>query len=108
MPHAHTSLALSHREHTNQGVCSGGCKGSAADTVGVTEFDTVNGKFVGEHNSKANNGCVPFSSPDGRTIVLAPYDGGATVRVLKAGANGAASVGPCPRARCRRRATPPC
>jgi len=74
------------------GVCSGGCKGSVADTVGVAEFDTVNGKFVGEHNSVAGNGCIPFASPDGRTVVLAPYDGGATVRVLRAGANGAPST----------------
>ena len=78
---------------STQGVCSSSCKGSKADTVGVAEFDTVSGKFIGEHNSKANNGCVPFSSPDGGTIVLAPYDGGETVRVLKAGENGKTSVG---------------
>jgi len=80
------------KEEEQMGACSGSCKGSTADTVGVAEFDTVNGKFVGEHNSKAGNGCVPFTSPDGKTIVLAPYDGGETVRVLKAGSNGAASA----------------
>jgi len=79
-------------DQMQDGVCSGGCKGSVADTVGVIEFDTVNGKFVGEHNSKAGNGVIPFSSPDGSHIMLAPYDGGKTARILKVGRNGAAST----------------
>jgi len=79
-------------DELQDGACSGTCKGSKADTIGVAEFDTVGGTFVGEHNSAAGNGCVPLSSPDGKTIVLAPFDGGKTARVLKAGKNGEAST----------------
>mmetsp|Transcript_33212 Transcript_33212/g.79330 ORF Transcript_33212/g.79330 Transcript_33212/m.79330 type:complete len:457 (-) Transcript_33212:675-2045(-) len=73
------------------GTCSSGCKGSAADTIGVVEFDTVKEVFVGNHNSVAGNGGVPKSAPDGKTIALLPFDGGATLRVLKTGQNGAES-----------------
>ncbi len=67
------------------GVCSGGCEGSVADTIGVVEFDTVSRKFVAEH-------AYPATSPDGEYILLLPNDGGKNVRVLKTGDNGAASV----------------
>jgi len=79
-------------DQMQNGTCSNSCKGSAADTIGVTEFDTVGNVFVGNHNSLANNGCVPKGSPDGKTVVLLPYDGGATVRVLRTGENGEAST----------------
>jgi len=79
-------------DQMQNGTCSNSCKGSAADTIGVTEFDTVGNAFVGNHNSLANNGCVPKGSPDGKTVVLLPYDGGATVRVLRTGENGEAST----------------
>jgi hypothetical protein len=76
------------------GVCSGGCEGSRADTLGVVEFDTVNKVFVGNHNIKEGTGwgADPVSSPDGKWIVLLGNDGGQYVRVLEAGKNGESSV----------------
>jgi len=75
------------------GVCSGGCEGSRADTLGVVEFDTVNKVFVGNHNIKEGTGwgADPVSSPDGKWIVLLANDGGQYVRVLEAGKNGESS-----------------
>merc|ERR1712207_81691 len=68
--------------------CGRGCEGSEADTIGVMEFDTVSGQFIGSHNSLKGNGVSPLTSPDGKYIVLLPYDGGETVRLLMAGTNG--------------------
>lgn len=76
------------------GVCSGGCEGSRADTLGVVEFDTVNKVFVGNHNIKEGTGwgADPVASPDGKWIVLLGNDGGQYVRLLQAGKNGESSV----------------
>lgn len=76
------------------GVCSGGCEGSPADTIGVVEFDTVNKVFVDNHNILEGTGwgADPVASPDGKWIVLLPNDGGQYVRVLEAGKNGESSV----------------
>merc|ERR1712176_450209 len=68
--------------------CGRSCEGSEADTIGVMEFDTVSGQFIGSHNSLKGNGVSPLTSPDGKYIVLLPYDGGETVRLLMAGTNG--------------------
>merc|ERR1712176_1001829 len=68
--------------------CGRSCEGSEADTLGVMEFDTVSGQFIGSHNSLKGNGVSPLTSPDGKYIVLLPYDGGETVRLLMAGTNG--------------------
>jgi len=75
------------------GVCSGGCEGSSADTIGVVEFDTVNKDFVDNHNILEGTGwgADPVASPDGKWIVLLPNDGGQYVRVLEAGKNGESS-----------------
>ena len=77
-----------------QGVCSGGCEGSPADTIGVAEFDTVNKEFVAQHNIKAGTGfgADPVSAPDGKHILLLPNDGGQYIRVLRPGGNGQPSV----------------
>uniref|UniRef100_A0A7S3QDE8 Uncharacterized protein n=2 Tax=Eukaryota TaxID=2759 RepID=A0A7S3QDE8_9STRA len=76
------------------GVCGSGCEGSVADTIGVYEFDTINKKFVTNHNIKSGTGfgADPVSSPDGKWILLLPNDGGQYVRVLKAGGNGSSST----------------
>ena len=58
-------------DEMQDGICSSGCKGSAADTIGVVEFDTVKEVFVGNHNSEAGNGGVPKSAPDGKVRLLA-------------------------------------
>lgn len=75
------------------GVCSGGCEGTRADTIGVVEFDTVNKVFVDNHNIKEGTGwgADPVSSPDGKWIVLLGNDGGQYVRLLQAGTNGESS-----------------
>jgi len=81
-------------ETEQDGVCSGGCEGSRADTIGVAEFDTVNKVFIANHNIKEGTGfgADPVTSPDGKHILLLPNDGGQNVRVLRAGQNGQASV----------------
>lgn len=73
------------------GTCGSGCEGSAADP-GVFEFDTVSKTFLGFHNGPAENGATPYASPDGKYVMLTTHDGGATTRILKAGANGEAST----------------
>jgi len=85
-PHASPDLQV--------GVCSSGCEGSAADTIGAIEFDTVSKTFVAEHNINeyVGYGCDPVASPDGEHILLFGNDGGQYVRVLAAGANGEAST----------------
>jgi len=77
------------------GVCSGGCEGSPADTIGVVEFDTVNKVFIDNHNIKEGTGwgANPVASPDGKWIVLLGNDGGQNIRVLQAGKNGQSSGG---------------
>lgn len=75
------------------GVCSGGCEGSRADTIGVYEFDTVNKVLVDSHNIKEGTGwgADPVASPDGKWIVLMGNDGGQNVRIMQAGKNGESS-----------------
>ena len=46
------------------GMC-GRCDGSAADTIGVVEFDTNQDQIVGTHLMKEGFGGDPFASPDG-------------------------------------------
>lgn len=77
------------------GVCSGGCEGSRADTIGVVEFDTVNKVFVDNHNIKEGTGwgADPVASPDGKWIVLLGNDGGQNVRLMQASKNGESSGG---------------
>jgi len=79
---------------TQPGVCSSGCEGSKADTIGVYEFDPKSETFVGNHNILEGTGfgADPYVSPDGKYILLAPNDGGQNVRVLETGANGEKSV----------------
>jgi len=85
-PHASPDLQV--------GVCSSGCEGSAADTIGAIEFDTISKTFVAEHNilDGTGYGCDPVASPDGRWILLFGNDGGQYVRLLATGANGEAST----------------
>mmetsp|Transcript_29505 Transcript_29505/g.45272 ORF Transcript_29505/g.45272 Transcript_29505/m.45272 type:complete len:533 (+) Transcript_29505:710-2308(+) len=75
------------------GVCSSGCEGSRADTIGVVEFDTVNKVFVDNHNIKEGTGwgADPVSSPDGKWIVLLGNDGGKNIRLMQPGKNGESS-----------------
>jgi len=55
------------------------------------EFDTMADQFVGSYNSLKGNGVSPMVSPDGKYIVLLPFDGGETVRILMAGKTGEVS-----------------
>lgn len=74
------------------GTCGVSCEGSAADTLGVLEFDTVSETFIGSHSPLVGFGATPQASPDGKYIVLFANDGGKNLRVLKAGSNGALST----------------
>lgn len=80
--------------NAQNGTCGNSCEGSAADTIGVVEFDTVSKTFVAEHNIKSGTGwgADPVASPDGEHILLLPNDGGQNIRLIKPGANGQASV----------------
>lgn len=76
------------------GVCSSGCEGSPADTIGVVEFDTVNKVIVDNHNIKDGTGwgADPVASPDGKWIVLLGNDGGQYIRLMQPAGNGESSV----------------
>lgn len=78
------------------GVCGSSCEGSAADTIGVHEFDTVTKTIVGSLNIDPANGfgALPVTSPDGDFVLLFGNDGGKAVRVLLAGNTGEKSVSP--------------
>jgi len=75
------------------GYCSTNCKGTKADP-GVQEFDTVSKKFIQaiNCNPSAGYGGTPLGSPSGETVLLFPYDGGKTVRVITPQENGAPST----------------
>lgn len=79
-------------DETQEGICGGSCEGSSADTIGVFEFDTTSKTFIANHNGVKNNGATAIVTSDGKYIILGTHDGGETVRVLKAGANGEPSV----------------
>ena len=75
-----------------QGQC-GRCDGVAGvDTLGVYEFDTINERIVGNHVMPSGLGGDPFSSPDGKYIVLVGRNGGEKLRFLRTGSNGQRSV----------------
>ena len=80
------------RGQTLPGQC-GRCDGVAGvDTLGVYEFDTVSETFVGNHLMPSGVGGDPFSSPDGKFIVLVGRNGGEKLRFLRTGSNGEPSV----------------
>jgi hypothetical protein len=74
------------------GTCGVSCEGSAADTLGVLEFDTVSEEFVANHSPLVGFGATPEASPDCQHIVLFANDGGKNLRVLKAANNGVPST----------------
>lgn len=72
-----------------EGQCGRHCQGGPQDTIGVIEFDTKTSTIVGTHNFVGSAPVyAPFSSPDGKYIVMFGLDGGQTVEILEAGANG--------------------
>mmetsp|Transcript_46561 Transcript_46561/g.54414 ORF Transcript_46561/g.54414 Transcript_46561/m.54414 type:complete len:587 (+) Transcript_46561:43-1803(+) len=72
------------------GVCSSGCEGSKADTIGAYEVDTVSLQVVGNHNIEDTSGfgCDPVASPDGKFIVLLGNNAGKSVRIITPNGNG--------------------
>jgi len=75
-----------------EGQCGKHCRGGPTDNIGVIEFDTNSDSIVGTHAFVGSAPVyAPFSSPDGKYIVLFGLDGGKKVEILKAGASGAKS-----------------
>ncbi|KAL3915280.1 MAG: hypothetical protein SGILL_005727, partial [Bacillariaceae sp.] len=74
------------------GTCGRDCSGTAADTVGVYEFDPATQQVVATHVMAEGMGGDPYPSPDGKHIVMLGKNGGKTVRVLKAGSQGQPST----------------
>jgi len=75
------------------GRCGTSCSGSAADLLGVVEFDTQTNSIVGNHFTKDGAGARARVSPNGELIFLLqdkPVDG--NTRVLRAGKNGEPST----------------
>lgn len=67
--------------------------GTAADSIGVYEFNTLTDTVVGTHKFVGGAAIdAPFTSPDGEHVVLFGMNGGRTVEILKAGPNGQKSV----------------
>lgn len=75
-----------------QGQCGYGCDGTSVDTLGVIEFDTRTDTIIGNHRMPDGIGGDPFSSPDGRFIVLIARNGGEVIRVLAPGGSGEKST----------------
>lgn len=75
-----------------EGQCGRHCQGGVTDNIGVLEFDTRTEKIVGTHNFVGDAPVhEPFSSPDGKHIVMFGLNGGRKVEILKAGASGVKS-----------------
>ena len=77
------------------GACGSRCYGTAADAVGIVEFDTVSKTFVNQMKIDSGMGAQPYASPDGQYIIVAPGDGGKVVRLLMPDRNGQPSVRCC-------------
>jgi len=72
-----------------EGQCGGHCRGGSTDTIGIIEFDTKTDTMVGTHKFVGTAPTyAPFTSPDGKYIILFGLDGGSTVQMLEAGASG--------------------
>ena len=83
--------AINGEPTAGNGTCGHGCEGSAADVIGVVEYDPLSAAVIAEHQPVHGNGGDPYTSPKGDyTLILG--DDGTSVTVLKAGANGAAST----------------
>lgn len=76
------------------GTSGSSCEGSAADTIGVYEYDTKTDRIVGSHNilKGTGQGATPVTSPKGDYVLLLGNDGGQNVRVLRPQLNAAESV----------------
>ena len=69
------------------------CEGGSTNTIGVIEFDIINQSVVGTHpliESSAVDSA--FTSPDGECTIYFGMDGGKTVQIYEAGANGVKSM----------------
>merc|ERR1711933_58263 len=76
-----------------EGQCGRHCVGTAADTIGVYEFDTINNTVVGTHQFDGSSAVdTTVTSPDGQHVVFFGLNGGKTIRILTVGANGEKST----------------
>jgi len=73
------------------GLCGHSCEGTAADTIGLYEYDTVTDTVVGTINAPDGLSGNPFAAPDGSFIAMLGNDGGNFVRILEPTTNGSPS-----------------
>jgi len=75
------------------GQCGHRCDGvKAVDNVGVYEYDTTNDTIVASHTLDDGSAGDPYSSPDGKYVLMFGHNGGTSIRVLKAGEPGMKST----------------
>lgn len=74
------------------GLCGHSCEGTAADTVGIYEYDTVTDEVVTTWNTPDGLNGNPVAAPDGSFIALLANDGGDYVRIITPNGNGEEST----------------
>jgi hypothetical protein len=78
---------------TYEGQCGGHCRGTSADNIGILEFDTISETVIGNHQFDGTAAVTaPFTSPDGKYVVLPGVNNGKNIQILYPGANGELTV----------------
>jgi len=70
------------------GYCGHSCEGTAADSIGIYEWDTVNKTMVSSHTTKTGISGDPYVSPDGKYLIILANDGGRVATIIATGKNG--------------------
>jgi len=70
------------------GKCGHSCEGSAADVLGVLEWDTKSNTIIDYHLNSLGYAADPFIDPSGKYLVMLANDGGREATIIKAGKNG--------------------
>jgi len=70
------------------GKCGHSCEGTAADTAGVYEWDTVGKNLVAQHVDDRGIAGDPYVDPSGNYFIILGNDGGDKATIIKTGKNG--------------------
>jgi len=70
------------------GKCGHSCEGSAADVLGVLEWDTKSKEIVGYHLNSLGYAADPYIDPSGKYLIMLANDGGREATIIKTGKNG--------------------